>query len=76
MARAFGNLIGNCVAAVVIGAWEGDLDRVKVARVLGGRELVDISAEFHIAGALDRRSARDPGQQCIARHRRARWQNH
>jgi Na+/H+-dicarboxylate symporter len=27
MARALGNLIGNCVATVVIAAWEGDLDR-------------------------------------------------
>jgi aerobic C4-dicarboxylate transport protein len=45
MARAFGNLIGNCVAAVVIGAWEGDLDRAKAARVLSGREFVDITAE-------------------------------
>ncbi len=26
MARALGNLIGNCVATVVIAAWEGDLD--------------------------------------------------
>ncbi len=29
MARALGNLIGNCVATVVIAAWEGDLDRDK-----------------------------------------------
>jgi len=28
MARALGNLIGNCVATVVA-AWEGDLDRDK-----------------------------------------------
>jgi aerobic C4-dicarboxylate transport protein len=27
MARALGNLIGNCVATVVVAAWEGDLDR-------------------------------------------------
>ncbi len=34
MARALGNLIGNCVATVVIGAWEGDLDLARATRVL------------------------------------------
>ena len=34
MARALGNLIGNCVATVVIAAWEGDLDRVRATQVL------------------------------------------
>ncbi len=34
MARAFGNLIGNCVATVVVGAWEGDLDHTQAERVL------------------------------------------
>jgi aerobic C4-dicarboxylate transport protein len=34
MARATGNLIGNCVATVVVAAWEGDLDRAKMATVL------------------------------------------
>lgn len=38
MARACGNLIGNCVATVVIAAWEGDLDRAQAARVLNGEE--------------------------------------
>jgi aerobic C4-dicarboxylate transport protein len=44
MARALGNLIGNCVATVVVAAWEGDLDRVKARRVLDGEELVDVTA--------------------------------
>src|SRR3984893_7531539 len=44
MARALGNLIGNCVAAVVVAAWEGDLDRAKAAKVLAGDELVDVTA--------------------------------
>jgi len=44
MARALGNLIGNCVATVVVAAWEGDLDRAKAAQVLGGEELVDVTA--------------------------------
>jgi aerobic C4-dicarboxylate transport protein len=44
MARALGNLIGNCVATVVIAAWEGDLDRTTAVRVLNGNELVDVTA--------------------------------
>ncbi|MET4070344.1 aerobic C4-dicarboxylate transport protein [Bradyrhizobium sp. S3.2.6] len=43
MARAVGNLIGNCVATVVVAAWEGDLDRAKATKVLGGGELVDVT---------------------------------
>ena len=43
MARAVGNLIGNCVATVVIGAWEGDLDRAKAEAVLSGQESVDLT---------------------------------
>jgi aerobic C4-dicarboxylate transport protein len=35
MARAAGNLIGNCVATVVVAAWEGDLDRERMRAVLG-----------------------------------------
>ena len=44
MARALGNLIGNCVATVVVAAWEGDLDRAKATQVLDGAELVDVTA--------------------------------
>jgi aerobic C4-dicarboxylate transport protein len=44
MARALGNLIGNCVATVVVAAWEGDLDRAKANKVLDGAELVDVTA--------------------------------
>jgi aerobic C4-dicarboxylate transport protein len=44
MARALGNLIGNCVATVVVAAWEGDLDRDKAGHVLDGEELVDVTA--------------------------------
>ena len=35
IARALGNLIGNCVATVAIAAWEGDIDRD--ARPCGAR---------------------------------------
>jgi aerobic C4-dicarboxylate transport protein len=45
MARAAGNLIGNCVAAVVIAAWEGDLDRAQVHAVLDGETAVDALAD-------------------------------
>ena len=44
MARALGNLIGNCVATVVVAAWEDDLDRAKAAKVLDGEEMVDVTA--------------------------------
>jgi aerobic C4-dicarboxylate transport protein len=44
MARALGNLIGNCVATVVIAAWEGDLDRQTAEKVLAGNETVDVTA--------------------------------
>jgi aerobic C4-dicarboxylate transport protein len=44
MARAVGNLIGNCVATVVIAGWEGDLDRATAIRVLDGKEEVDVTA--------------------------------
>jgi aerobic C4-dicarboxylate transport protein len=44
MARALGNLIGNCVATVVIGASEGDVDLATARRVLDGDEVVDVTA--------------------------------
>jgi aerobic C4-dicarboxylate transport protein len=44
MARALGNLIGNCVATVVVAAWEGDLDRKTAERVLDGKDVVDVTA--------------------------------
>ena len=37
IARALGNLIGNCVATVAIAAWEGDIDRVRAHAVLDRR---------------------------------------
>ena len=36
MARSVGNLIGNCVATVVIANWEGDFDHEVARRVLDG----------------------------------------
>ena len=34
IARAVTNLIGNCVATVVVAAWERDIDRARARRVL------------------------------------------
>jgi aerobic C4-dicarboxylate transport protein len=36
IARALGNLVGNCVATVAIAAWEGDIDRERAHAVLDG----------------------------------------
>ena len=44
MARALGNLIGNCVATVVIAAWVKDLDHARAKEVLGGKLAVDVTA--------------------------------
>jgi aerobic C4-dicarboxylate transport protein len=51
MARAAGNLIGNCVATVVIAAWEGDLDVAVARRVLTGRVDVDFTEDAPPAAA-------------------------
>ena len=45
MARALSNLIGNCVGTVVVGAWEGDVDRERAHAVLDGRVQVDLSED-------------------------------
>ncbi len=39
IARALGNLIGNCVATVAIAAWEGDIDRERAHAVLDGQDV-------------------------------------
>ncbi len=39
IARAVGNLIGNCVATVAIASWEGDIDRNRAHAVLDGKPL-------------------------------------
>ena len=45
MARALGNLIGNCVATVVIAAWEKGLDLSLARQVLAGDVSVDITTD-------------------------------
>ncbi|HDR8964498.1 TPA: C4-dicarboxylate transporter DctA [Burkholderia vietnamiensis] len=44
IARAVTNLIGNCVATVVVAVWENDIDRVRAKRVLN-RELCYVPAD-------------------------------
>ncbi|MBS0356517.1 MAG: C4-dicarboxylate transporter DctA [Proteobacteria bacterium] len=44
MARALTNMIGNCVATVVIGVWEKDIDRARAKGVLDGVIPVDLNA--------------------------------
>lgn len=41
IARALGNLIGNCVATVAVAAWEGDIDRERAHAVLDGKPVDD-----------------------------------
>jgi aerobic C4-dicarboxylate transport protein len=45
MARAVGNLIGNCVATVVVAAWEGDLDREQMQKALAEPEAAEAAIE-------------------------------
>jgi aerobic C4-dicarboxylate transport protein len=47
IARALGNLTGNCVATVVVAAWENDIDKTRVHAVLNGTAIapVDLSAQ-------------------------------
>ncbi|MXN79448.1 C4-dicarboxylate transporter DctA [Burkholderia sp. 4701] len=50
IARALTNLIGNCVATVVVAVWENDIDRARATRVLN-RELRYVAADEEDAGA-------------------------
>ena len=44
IARAVTNMLGNCVATVVIGAFEKDLDREQARRVLDGEDVPELPA--------------------------------
>jgi aerobic C4-dicarboxylate transport protein len=44
IARAVGNLIGNCIATVVIAAWENDLDLARARAVLSHGDIPDAGA--------------------------------
>ena len=45
MARAAGNLVGNCVATVVVAAWEGDLDRDQMRKALADPQAAEETVE-------------------------------
>jgi len=49
IARALGNLIGNCVATVAIAAWEGDIDRPRAHAVLDGRPVPPTEDDLDVA---------------------------
>ncbi len=52
IARALGNLVGNCVATVVIAAWEGDIDRARAHAVLDGHYSPDDEPLSEVQPAL------------------------
>jgi len=48
IARALGNLIGNCVATVAVAAWEGDIDRERAHAVLDGRDVPPVEDDMDV----------------------------
>jgi len=50
IARALGNLLGNCVATVVVAAWEKDIDKAQARRVLDGEVEVDLDEHLEVTG--------------------------
>jgi len=51
IARALTNLIGNCVATVVVAVWENDIDRARAHRVLNRDEALRYVPAGDDAGA-------------------------
>ena len=56
IARAVSNLIGNCVATVVIAVWEGDIDRDRAKQVLEGH----VSTEELLAETVEMDPVSEP----------------
>src|ERR1700674_814167 len=50
IARALGNLLGNCVATVVVAAWEKDIDKAQARRVLDGEVEIDLDEHLEVTG--------------------------
>lgn len=46
IARALGNLLGNCVATVVVAVWEKDIDKVRAHAVLNGARPAAVEDEL------------------------------
>jgi|SRR5882672_6214293 len=57
IARALGNLIGNCVATVVVAVWEKDIDKVKARAVLDGQVAVDLDERAEDLALLQAKNA-------------------
>lgn len=53
IARALGNLIGNCVATVAVAAWEGDIDRERAHAVLDGQPVPPSEDDADVADVAD-----------------------
>jgi aerobic C4-dicarboxylate transport protein len=51
IARAVTNLIGNCVAAIVVAAWENDIDRARAKRVMDGEAGLEFIPQAPSSGA-------------------------
>ena len=45
IARALGNLVGNCVATVAVAAWEGDIDVARARAVLDGEVCTPLTVD-------------------------------
>ncbi|GAC1321757.1 MAG: C4-dicarboxylate transporter DctA [Collimonas sp.] len=59
IARALGNLLGNCVATVVVAVWEKDIDKVRAHAVLNGERPAGVEDQIDAANlqiAADSRS--------------------
>jgi aerobic C4-dicarboxylate transport protein len=54
IARALGNLIGNCVATVAVAAWEGDIDRARAHAVLDGQPVPPSEDDADVVAAMPR----------------------
>jgi aerobic C4-dicarboxylate transport protein len=52
IARAVGNLIGNCVATVVIAAWEGDIDRARALKILDDPTSAEAADDGLLSGQI------------------------
>jgi aerobic C4-dicarboxylate transport protein len=58
IARALGNLIGNCVATIVVAVWEKDIDKTQARRVLDGKVKVDLDEHVDVGlGAVPGKAA-------------------
>jgi aerobic C4-dicarboxylate transport protein len=48
--RALTNLLGNCIATVVVAVWEKDIDKIRARRVLAGEAVTQLAPELEQIG--------------------------